>query len=707
MTSGGGASESAVAPGERTRDDAQPIPPRTGLWFSVLGPVRCWRDGVELDLGSPAQRALVGALLLREGRAVTTDEIVEAMWAQDAPPSVNGVLRTYVYRLRKLLSAAADGEPMIRSVGGGYILPVAEDRVDFRLFARRVSQARSARGEDLAQARELLHQALSLWSGTPLSGLRGPYPDRQRRRLEQDRFGAWEDRLCADVELGHHHEVIPELVAAVADHPLRERLRELLMLALYRAGRQAEALEAYTDAHRTLDEELGVGPGAGLRRLHERILRMDATLDLPADPVAASSSATPAQLPPDIPDFVGRAAEIAEITRLLSVPDRAPAVGLAGLGGMGKTTLAVRCAHLLREQFPDGQLFVDLGARNGTPAAPRDVLAGFLRACGVPAAMTPESLGERAALWRTITAGRRMLIVLDDAADGEQIRHLLPAAAGSASIVTTWRRFIGLPGMNWLAVDVLPADDALTLLGLAAGEARVAAEIGSASRLVAACSHQPLAVRVAAARLLDRPQWSVREIELQLYEDLRQPVVMDDDCAIVDAPLQHAEDRLADDVAAAFRLLAVPDCDRFTVAAAAAILELPHIRARATLERLVDAHLLVEDTADSYHYHGLIKAYARRQARVVYGAERCCRALRALVEYYTVRTRAAVEALNAGYGPAEGPHAFASVNEAEAWLADTKDDILAVLDQSHDVPEERISLLKSYVLTAPGGLTAP
>jgi len=701
MTIGSGAPVPATVPGERVREDPQPIPPTTGLWFSLLGPVRCWRDGVELDIGSPAQRALIGVLLLREGQAVTTDEIVEAVWADDAPPSVNGVLRTYVYRLRRVLSAGADGGPMIRSVGGGYVLPAAEESVDFRVFARQVSQARLMRGDDPAHARELLHRALSLWSGTPLSGLRGPYLDRQRRRLEQDRFGAWEDRLAADVELGHHHEAIPELVAAVADHPLRERLRELLMLALYRGGRQAEALEAYADAHRTLDEELGVSPGAGLRRIHERILQMDVTLDLPARPVGASSAAVPAQLPPDISDFVGRAAEIAEINRLMSAADRAPAVGLAGLGGMGKTTLAVHCAHLLRERFPDGQLFADLGAGNGTPAAPGDVLAGFLRACGVPAAMMPESLNERAALWRTVTAGRRMLIVLDDAADGEQIRHLLPAAAGSASIVTTWRRFIGLPGMNWLTVDVLSANDALALLGLAAGEARVAAEIGPAGRLVAACSHQPLAVRVAAARLLDRPKWSVREIELQLYEDLLQPVVMHDDCAIVDAPLQRAEDRLPDDVAAAFRLLAVPDCHRFTVTAAAAMLELPHIRARATLERLVDAHLLVADTADSYHHHGLIKAYARRQARIVHGADRCRRVLLALVEYYMVKTRSAVEALNADDGPAEGPHAFASATEAEVWLADTKDDVLAVLDQSHDVPEEQVNLLVSYVLRHP------
>jgi len=647
--------ETAVSEGEAGRENDPSVPhaaPVNGLWFSVLGPVRCWHDGVELGLGTPAQRAIVGVLLLREGQVVTAEEIAEALWGDDPPASASSVVRTYIYRLRRLLPTASDGEALIRSVGGGYALPVAAESVDCRMFAELVSRARTARRDDPPRSRQLLIQALGLWTGTALSGLRGSYLERQRRRLEQDRFGAWEERLAADVELGYHHEVIPELVSAVGSHPLRERLQELLMLALYRAGRQAESLAAYADARRILDEELGVSPGSGLQRLHERILRMDPTLEPPRAPESDSDADSPvvpnvpSQLPADLPDFVGRDAEIAAIERLMNSVGRVPAVGLAGLGGMGKTVLAVHCAHLLRERFPDGQLFAGLGAVSGTPADPSEVLAAFLRACGIRPALVPQSLSERATLWRTVTAGKRILVVLDDAASAEQIRHLLPAEAGCASIVTTWRRFIDLPGTTWLTVDVMTPRDAVTLLGRACGEERIAAEPGPAARLVAACSHQPLAVRVAAARLNDRPHWTVVQIENQLYEDLRQPVVMHDDCEIVDAPFRYAENRLADDVAAAFRLLAVPDCARLTVPGVAAMLGLPRIQALATLERLVDAHLLIADSTDSYRFHGLIKAYARRQAGIVEGPERCRAVVCNLAAFYMAMARSALYLIN-------------------------------------------------------------
>jgi len=269
-----------------------------GLWFALLGPVRGWLDGAELELGSPDQRTVLAFLLLREGHPATADEIIDAVWGEDAPRSVRGVLRTYVYRLRRLFSGLPGGDPLIQSVGGSYALPAAGESVDARVFQQRVAEGRRARQEgDPARAAVLLGEGLGLWQGTPLSGTRGPYADRQRQRLEQLLEGAREEYFAAEVERGAHREVIPALTQAVADSRLSERLRELLMLALYRAGRQAEALELYNDAYRVLDEELGIAPGAALRELHGAILRADPGLELPMGQDGPGLPAAPAPSP--------------------------------------------------------------------------------------------------------------------------------------------------------------------------------------------------------------------------------------------------------------------------------------------------------------------------------------------------------------------------------------------------------------------------
>ena len=591
---------------------------------------------------------MLAFLLLREGRPGTVEEIIEALWGEDAPRSVHGVLRTYIYRLRRLFSEVLGDDPLIQSVSGSYVLPTACESVDARVFQQQIAEARQARAQgDPVHAAALLRESLDLWQGTPLSGVRGLYADRQRQRLEQLREEAHEERIAADVERGAHLEVIPELRQAVADNPLRERLRELLMLALYRAGRQAEALDVYNDAYRVLDEKLGIAPGPALRELHGAVLRADPALELPGgrDPAApysvAASSQVPAQLPPDIPDFTGRAEEIAEITGLLSAPgSRAPLVGLTGLGGMGKSALAVHAAHLMSEQFPGGQVYADLGGNRDIPADPAEVLAAFLRASGVRTSDIPPGLDARAALWRTTLASRSMLVMLDDATGAEQVRHLLPAAAGSAGIITSWRRITGLPGVHWIKVDAMAPEDSVELMARIAGQDRVVGEREMASRMVDACSHQPLAVRVAAARLLDRPFWSVEQVALQLDDDLRDPVVMRDDCLIVDRPFEQAQDRLDEATASAFRLLAVPDTRSLTAASAAAALGLPENTALATLERLADAHLLTPGPGGIYRFHGLVKAYARRQAQFKDGPDRCQAVLRRLNDYDIATARA-------------------------------------------------------------------
>jgi hypothetical protein len=304
----------------------------------------------------------------------------------------------------------------------------------------------------------------------------------------------------------------------------------------------------------------------------------------------------------------------------------------------------------------------------------------------------PVSLAERAALWRTRLTGRRLLIVLDDVADREQVRHLLPATHGCACILTASRRIIDLAGVHWLKVDVLAADDAFELLGTVAGMRRVHADPGSSARLVAACSYQPLAVRIAAARLLDRPLWTVVQIAAQLDDDLRQPVVMHEDCKVVDAPFRAAQARLSEEQAAAFRLLAVPNCAQVTAASAAAILEIPEVGAKALLEGLVDAHLMVLGPSESYRYHGLIKAFARRRATTQDGPERCQAALRSLLDHYLRTAQHAASALRGEEVPS-----FGAPQQARAWLAEAQNDVLAVLDQTEGVPDlavhELVSLL--------------
>ena len=670
---------------------------KEGLWFTLLGPVRGWLDGDELELGSPDQRAVLAFLLLREGRPAMAEEIIEALWGEDAPRSVHGVLRTYVYRLRRLFSKVLGGDPLIQSVGSSYVLPTAGAGVDVQVFQQRVADGRRARLEgDPVRSAVLLAEGLELWQGTPLSGVRGWYADRQRQRLEQLHDEAREERFVADVERGAHQEVIPALTQAVADSPLRERLRELLMLALYRAGRQAEALDVYNEAYRLLDEELGIAPGAALRELHGAILRGDPGLDLPAGSPgpAVVPVPVPAQLPPDIPDFTGRAEEIAEITGVLSASgSRAPVVGLTGLGGMGKSTLAIHAARLMSGQFPDGQVYADLGGSRDTPVAPVEVLAGFLRASGVSLGDIPPGLDERAALWRTMLAGRNMLIMLDDAAAAEQVRPLLPAGLGSAGIVTSGRRLTSLPGVHWVKVDAMTEQDAVRLLAAVAGEGRIAAEPGPARHLAAVCSCQPLAVRVAASRLLDRPLWSVAQVAAQLDDDLRNPVVMQDDCVIVDRPFERAQARLDDATAAAFRLLAVPDSSALTVASAAAALGLPEKGVLAALERLVDAYLLIPGPGGTYRYYGLVKAYARRQAQVKDGPERCHAVLRGLADYYIASTRAAIY---------DHPERHPAEQSA---AAPARHDVLAVLTQAHGLPSRDADRLWRPVRPLPSPAT--
>ncbi|GAA1331130.1 AfsR/SARP family transcriptional regulator [Pseudonocardia xinjiangensis] len=584
------------------------------LRFALLGQVRAWRDGVELDLGSRQQRAMLAVLLLREGRPVPVEEVAHELWGTDVPRGAAGTVRTYAYRLRRILGGGSLGP--ITSAGGGYTLPVDPLAVDVGLFRHHLHAARAAwRGGDLSAAAAGLRAGLALWQGAPLSGAVGPGFDAHRVRLEQMRSAAVVDELAVSIELGCHVEAASELSALVSRHPLRERLWELLILALHRSGRRAEALEAYRDVRRLLQDELGLEPGTGLRELHARILADDA----PATTAAARAAGpvyapTPAQLPADSADFVGRSGEITWITERLLCPDGPALVGITGFTGMGKTALATHVAQAVRRHFPDGQLFARLSLPGQPPVDPGEILGGFLAAFGISRDRLPATTCERSALWRTLLTERRILVVLDDADSSEQVLPLLPAAPSSAVIVTSWRRMMDLPGLRSVAVGPLGTGDALTLLGRLAGHERVRAEPAAAHRIVAECSAQPLAVRVAAARLLARPRETVREVHQQIRDDFASPVVLDEDCRAAQLRFTWAMSRLAPELAAACDRVALCDRELLDIPAAAPLLGVGDGEARRLLEGLVGVHVLEAVGGGRYRFLRIARAQARRHA---------------------------------------------------------------------------------------------
>ncbi|MET9380173.1 BTAD domain-containing putative transcriptional regulator [Streptomyces sp. NPDC002928] len=582
------------------------------LRFSVLGPVRAWRGEEPLTTGSPQQRALLAALLLREGRTATAAELIDALWGEEPPSQALAALRTYASRLRKVLDAGVlvseSGGYAIRSPGEGALdLAVAQD------LATEAEKARNAGA--LCHAREVLGRALALWDGETLAGVPGPYAEAQRVRLQEWRLQLLESRLDMDLEQGCHAEAVSELTALTAAHPLRERLRELLMLALYRSGRQAEALAVYADTRRLLAEELGVDPRPGLRDLQQRILQADPTLAEPSAPVTEPAAAPirPAQLPATVPDFTGRASFVAELGEVLaSAEGRVMAVSaLAGIGGVGKTTLAVHVAHQARSSFPDGQLYVDLQGAGARAAEPETVLGSFLRALGTADSAIPDSLEERSALYRSVLDGRRVLVLLDNARDAAQVRPLLPGTEGCAALVTSRVRMVDLAGAHLVDLDVMSPDEALSLFTKIVGGERVAAEREAALDVVAACGFLPLAIRIAASRLAARRTWTVSVLAAKLADERRRLDELQAGDLAVKATFELGYGQLEPAQARAFRLLGLADGPDISLAAAAAVLDLPVAESEDLLESLVDTSLLESAAPGRYRFHDLVRLYAR------------------------------------------------------------------------------------------------
>ncbi|MEU9179776.1 BTAD domain-containing putative transcriptional regulator [Streptomyces sp. NPDC048550] len=592
-------------------DDAHPAPAPTATRFAVLGPIRAWRGSEVLPSGTPQQRALLAALLLRGGRTATAPELIDAIWGEDPPQQALATIRTYASRLRKVLAPG-----MLVSESGGYAIRTPAGALDLgvaRSLATDADRARTA--GDRTLARTLLARALDLWDGEPLAGVPGPHAETERTRLAEWHLQLLETRLDLDLELGHHAEAVSELTALTAAHPLQERLRELLMLALYRSGRQAEALAVYADTRRLLADELGVDPRPELSALQQRILRADAELARAEDPAPAAAPAhvRPAQLPATVADFTGRATFVNELGEILSgVGSQVMAVSaLAGIGGVGKTTLAVHVAHAARPHFPDGQLYVDLQGTEPRPAEPVAVLGSFLRALGTPDTAIPDTAAERAALYRSTLDGRRVLVLLDNARDAAQVRPLLPGTAGCAALVTSRVRMAGLAGAHLVDLDVMSPEEALQLFTLIVGAERVGAERQAALDVVGACGFLPLAIRIAASRLAARRTWTVSVLAAKLADERRRLDELQAGDLAVKATFELGYGQLEPAQQRAFRLLGLADGPDISLAAAAAVLDRPEHDTEDLLEALVDCSLLESAAPGRYRFHDLVRLYAR------------------------------------------------------------------------------------------------
>jgi DNA-binding SARP family transcriptional activator len=663
----------------------------------LLGPVELWSADGPADPGPPRQRSLLAALAVDAGRPVSTDVLVDRVWGDAPPGGGRHALHVHVARLRKVLPG---GGPLVHRTGG-YLLDVDPDRTDMHRFRRLVEQARNRPD---AERSALLRSALDLWRGEPLGGLSGDWVSRVRDGWRQRRLDAVLAWAQAQLRLGQHHAVIAEVQDLITEYPLAEPLAAILITALARAGRGAEALDRYADTRRMLVEELGAEPGPELQELHKALLRGE--LDPPAQAAQATGrQQAPAQLPPDVPGLTGRDNELCLLHGVLDKaagePTAVPIASLSGTPGVGKTVLAVHWAHRVVDRFPDGQLYVNLRGFDpgGAATAPAEALRIFLDAFGVPDEEMPAGLEARAALYRSLLSGRRVLVVLDNALDAAQVRPLLPGSPGCAVLVTSRNQLPGLvaaEGAHPLTVHLLAAGDARELLARRVGE-RVAAEPAAVDEIIERCARLPLALAIVAARAATNPDFPLAALAAELREARGGLAAFDvgDATTRVRAVFSSSYGALGPSAARLFRLLGLHPGPDVSAAAAASMAGGP---CATDLQELARAHLLTEHRPGRYAFHDLLRAYAAGLARELDAAPDRERATARLVDHYLHTAHGADRLLDPVRdplpldAPAAGtlPESFDGPAGALAWFGAELDVLLAVLAEADDARAWRL-----------------
>ncbi|MGW4399863.1 BTAD domain-containing putative transcriptional regulator [Amycolatopsis nivea] len=649
--------------------------------IQVLGSLRAWHDGIELELGPPGRRAVLGLLALAGGDIVARRDLVDALWGDRPPPSAVNVVQTHVKHLRRLLEpgrAPRAGSGVLPHVGGGYA--VRQDAVDVDLwrFRELLAEANHAhRDADAARVVASLGEALRLWRGRPLADLPPLTGHPKVVSLLTERREAFCRYAKAMIDTGAAAEVLPGIAEAAAEQPLDEAAQALLIRAHHALGQRGEAFRLYGQMRTRLVNELGIDPGPELRAAHAAALRDP----VPAEPLPAQG--IPKQLPAETRGFVGRAAELSLLDGLLT----GGIAAISGTAGVGKTALAVYWAHRVRARFPDGQLYANLrGHAPGSPAQPVEILAQFLAALGIPPDRMPPDAEAAAALYRTLTADRRILVLLDNAVNPEQVRPLLPAGPGCATVVTGRDRMTGLVAVNGarrLTIGVLSPGESVELLEGVLGPGRVRAEPAAAAEFAEVCVRLPLALRIAAANLADRSGSGIGEYVAELREDnlLAALAVPGDEQTAVRAAFDLSYAALTADARRVFRLLSlVPGAD-FGAEAVAALAGVETPRAIALLDRLAAAHL-VEHVPGRYRFHDLLRRYAAEQAGRCESADDRERALRRLYDWYLAAVDGAARLLYPHLLrlPVSGvPAEFAGLREASAWLDAERANLVAAV----------------------------
>jgi DNA-binding SARP family transcriptional activator/tetratricopeptide (TPR) repeat protein/DNA-binding XRE family transcriptional regulator len=609
----------------------QPAGRRDGLWLRMLGPLAGWRDGVPLMLGPPRQRAVLGLLALHAGTSVHRSELVDGVWGQDPPAAAVNLVQAYVGRLRHALDAhrsPRDPAGVLVSTGRSYRLRLGAEELDWLLFRDLTDRAAVAlSAADALAACQRYEQALALWQGEPLADvdiLRGGSAVTVVRRAWA---AAVSEYAQAAVVAGTAERVLPHLWTLTEYDPLNEKAHALLMTALAADAQQAAALRVFNDIRGRLDAQLGIRPGAELSDVLVRILRQEMRPAGARRDSAAGSDVLARQLPAAVPGFVGRTDELKGLTALLDEMDAAAGrtvviSAIGGAAGIGKTALAVHWAHAVSDRFPDGQLYVDLRGFDptGPPLSTAEAIRGFLDALQVPAERMPMGVDAQAALYRSLLAGRRVLVVLDNARDSAHVRPLLPTGPKCLAVVTSRRQLTSLAvgeGAGLVTVDLLNHADARQLLTSRLGAVRVAAEGEAVDELVSLCAGLPLALSIAAARGAAHPYFPLATLVAQLRDARQQLDTLSggDPASDLRSLLGSSYQHLSPPAARLLRLLGLYAGPDISLPVAASLAGIPRPRARRALDELCDAYLLTERAPGRYTLHDLLRTYAGELVR--------------------------------------------------------------------------------------------